>query len=167
MAHIHHFRTLQQVQRLSLQEVRSPQHTVANFAAFCGARRQREAVGLHEMERCCGKRGVVLIHNDPQLEGRLGRIYDRNPLLRRLPAQFQMYLANPNGAANAFYDPLYGLSASYVLDILCPVSDDGFRSGPRWCGQCCPTISKSCASSSPSTPPPSALLPTIWTCCWS
>ena len=128
MAHIHHFRTLDQVQRLSLREVRSPQHTVANFAAFCGARQQREAVGLHEMERCCGKRGVVLIHNDPQLEGRLGRIYDRNPLLRRLPAQFQMYLANPNGSANAFYDPLYGLSASYVLDILCPVSDDGFRS---------------------------------------
>ena len=90
MAHIHHFRTLDQVQRLSLREVRSPQHTVANFAAFCGARQQREAVGLHEMERCCGKRGVVLIHNDPQLEGRLGRIYDRNPLLRRLPAQFQM-----------------------------------------------------------------------------
>ena len=128
MAHIHHFRTLDQVQRLSLQEVRSPQHSVANFAAFCGARQQREAVGLHEMERCCGKRGVVLIHNDPQLEGHLGRIYDRNPLLRRLPAQFQMYLANPNGASNAFYDPLYGLSASYVLDILCPISDDSFRS---------------------------------------
>lgn len=45
MAHIHHFRTLDQVQRLSLREVRSPQHTVANFAAFCGARQQREAVG--------------------------------------------------------------------------------------------------------------------------
>lgn len=128
MAHIHHFRTLDQVQRLSLQEVRSPQHTAVNFAAFCGSRQQREAVGLHEMERCCGKRGVVLIHNDPQLEGRLSRIYDRNPLLRRLPAQFQMYLANPNGSSNAFYDPLYGLSASYVLDVLCPVSDDGFRS---------------------------------------
>ena len=128
MAHIHHFRTLEQVQRRSLQEVRSDRHAAANFAAFCGGRQQREAVGLHEMERCCGKRGVVLIHNDPQLEGHLGRIYDRNPLLRRLPAQFQMYLANPNGAANAFYDPLYGLSASYVLDILCPVSDDGFRS---------------------------------------
>lgn len=40
MAHIHHFRTLDQVQRLSLREVRSPQHTVANFAAFCGARQQ-------------------------------------------------------------------------------------------------------------------------------
>ena len=38
MAHIHHFRTLDQVQRLSLREVRSPQHTVANFAAFRGAR---------------------------------------------------------------------------------------------------------------------------------
>ena len=67
MAHIHHFRTLEQVQRRSLQEVRSDRHAAANFAAFCGGRQQREAVGLHEMERCCGKRGVVLIHNDPQL----------------------------------------------------------------------------------------------------
>lgn len=128
MAHINHFRAIDQVQRLSLQDVRSPRHAVANFAAFCGTRQQREAIGLHEMERCCGQRGVVLIHNDPQLEGRLGRIYDRNPLLRRLPAQFQMYLANPNGARHAFYDPLYGLSASYVLDAICPVREDGFRS---------------------------------------
>ena len=40
----------------------------------------------------------------------------------------QFKCINPNGSANAFYDPLYGLSASYVLDILYPVSDDGFRS---------------------------------------
>lgn len=128
MAHINHFRTLDQIPRRSLQEVRSDRHAVANFAAFCGTRRQREAIGLHEMERCCGQRGVVLVHNDPQLEGQLDRIYDRNPLLRRLPAQFQMYLANANGAAQAFYDPLYGLDASDVLDALCPVREDGFRS---------------------------------------
>ena len=38
MAHIHHFRTLEQVQRRSLQEVRSDRHAAANFAAFCGGR---------------------------------------------------------------------------------------------------------------------------------
>lgn len=127
MAHINHTRTLRQARRMSVQDVFHGQNTNASFGAFCGAKAQRDAIGLSAMEPCCGQKGIVFIHNDPLLEGQLGRIYDRNPLLRRLPAQFQMYLSHHNGAF--YYDPLYGLSASATLDAICPlVSEDGFRS---------------------------------------
>lgn len=127
MAHINHTRTLRQTRRMSVQEVFHRRNTNASFGAFCGAKAQRDAIGLSAMELCCGQKGVVFVHNDPMLEGQLGRIYDRNPLLRRLPAQFQMYLTHHNGTF--FYDPLYGLSANATLDAITPLaSEDGFRS---------------------------------------
>ncbi len=126
MAHINHIRNVSRAHRMSLGSTVSGGAAVS-FGAFCGTAEQRAAVGLHEIGRCCGRKGVVLVHNDPAFEAQLGRIYQMFPDVRRAHPSFQMYLANRRG--ELYYDPLYGLPERAVLDaIVPPAGDSGFFS---------------------------------------
>ncbi len=129
MAHINYYRNINHIGRMTIQEAIQPGYSNISFGAFEGTKRQRNMIGLHQISRCIGNRAVILIHNDPDFEASLSRIFDFNPLLRR-SGSFNMYLANQHGALNSYYDPLYGLSAGNVLDAAAP-SDEGGRNVPE------------------------------------
>lgn len=124
MAHINHIRTLDHVSRMSLQD------TIAygnySFAAFCGSDYQRNQVAINAISNFCGNMGVVLIHNNPLLESMLSDIYYMSPALAN-DSSFQMILANPvneMGSIEAYYDPLYGLTDTEILDVIAPLQND-------------------------------------------
>ncbi|MCD7750031.1 MAG: hypothetical protein LUH42_08270 [Oscillospiraceae bacterium] len=124
MAHINHTRNVAQARTLRMSEVIPATPSNDSFGVFCGSAFQRNTVGLREIGRCCGSKGVVLVHNDRAFEERLGLIYQRFPQLRANFPRFQMFLANPVGNADFYYDPLYGLPASSVLDAIAPPAQD-------------------------------------------
>ena len=121
MAHINHIRMVDQLRRLSIRDAIDPRY-LKSFAAFCGSRYQRNQVGIHEMSAFCGNMGIVLLHNDLQIEADLFQLQES---LGNISPDFQMYLANPldsYGGITSFYDPFYGLSESAILDALVPPS---------------------------------------------
>lgn len=124
MAHINHYRQVNNIQRLSIHEAISPRSTNDSFGAFGGYKNQRDIIGLYEISRNIGSKGIALIHNDPNFESRLSELYTINPAVFQRRATLQMYLANSNGSQNSFYDPLYGLSSSDVLDVIAPIPHD-------------------------------------------
>lgn len=124
MAHINHYRQVNNIQRLSIHEAISPRSSNDSFGAFGGYKNQRDLIGLYEISRNIGSKGIVLIHNDPNFESRLSELYTINPSIHQRRVAPQMYLANSNGSQNSFYDPLYGLSSSDVLDVIAPIPQD-------------------------------------------
>ena len=124
MAHNNHYRQVNNIQRLSIHEAISPRSSNDSFGAFGGYKNQRDLIGLYEISRNIGSKGIVLIHNDPNFESRLSELYTINPSIRQRRVAPQMYLANSNGSQNSFYDPLYGLSSSDVLDVIAPIPPD-------------------------------------------
>lgn len=124
MAHINHYRQVNNIQRLSIHEAISPRSSSDSFGAFGGHKYQRDLIGLHIISRNIGSKGIVLIHNDPNFESRLSEIYTINPTIRHKSSAPKMFLANSHGNQNSFYDPLYGLSSSDVLDAIAPIPHD-------------------------------------------
>lgn len=124
MAHINHYRQVNNIQRLSIHKAISPRSSNDSFGAFGGYKNQRDLIGLYEISRNIGSKGIVLIHNDPNFESRLSELYTISPSIRQRRVAPQMYLANSNGSQNSFYDPLYGLSSSDVLDVIAPIPPD-------------------------------------------
>lgn len=124
MAHINHYRQVNNIQRLSVHEAISPRSSNDSFGAFGGYKNQRDLIGLYEISRNIGSKGIVLIHNDSNFESRLSELYTINPAIRQRRVAPQMYLANSHGSQNSFYDPLYGLSSNDVLDVIAPIPHD-------------------------------------------
>ena len=124
MAHINYFRNINHIQRQSIREAIPQGYFNTSFAAFGGTKNQRDLVGLYEISRVIGHKGIVLVHNDPDFESRLGQIYEIDPSIQRRTNSPTMYLANTTGSQNSFYDPLYGLSASNILDAIAPIPSD-------------------------------------------
>lgn len=119
MAHLNYIRGIDYQNNISLPQFLPAIFTNNSFSAFCGTSWQRSQIGLFAMGRCCARRGVILLHNTPQLENTLNRIYDFYPNLRTSQG-FSMYLANPNGTPTSYYDPLYGLSEEEILNCILP-----------------------------------------------
>lgn len=124
MAHINYFRNINHIQRQSIGEAIPQGYFNTSFAAFGGTKGQRDLVGLYEISRVIGHKGIILVHNDPDFESRLGHIYEIDPSIQRRTNLPTMYLANTNGSQDSFYDPLYGLSASNILDTIAPIPSD-------------------------------------------
>lgn len=124
MAHINYFRNITHIPRQSIGEAIPLGYFNTSFAAFGGIKNQRDLIGLYEISRVIGHKGIVLIHNDPDFESRLGYIYEIDPSIQRRTNASAMYLANANGSQNSFYDPLYGLSESNILDAIAPIPSD-------------------------------------------
>lgn len=124
MAHINHFRNINHVSRLSIRQAIPPVYSNTSFGAFCGTKEQRNMIGLHEISRCIGNKGIVIIHNDPNFESNLGRIYEINTQYRSNTNNCQLYLANQYGSVNSYYDPLYGLTEGSILDSIAPIPAD-------------------------------------------
>lgn len=118
MAHINYIRRIGHLRRLSVRSAVAAS-TGGSFAAFCGTNQQRTLVGLYEIRRFCGSMGVVLLHNDLQLEEHLGQLY---AIESNAGTGFRIFLANQAGfqGMDSFYDPLYGFSDSAILDLLVP-----------------------------------------------
>lgn len=126
MAHINHIRRVDQISRLTLRDAINLSYN-KSFAAFCGSRYQRNQIGIYEMSSFCGNMGIVLLHNDPQIEVDLRQIYKLNPSLTNTQNSFQMFIANQAdtyGNIKSFYDPFYGLGESAILDALAPIRSD-------------------------------------------
>lgn len=125
MAHINYFRNIHHIPRQSIREAIPQGYFNTSFAAFGGTKNQRDLVGLYQISRVIGHKGIVLIHNDPDFASRLGYVYEIDPSIQRRTNVPTMYLANTNGSQNSFYDPFYGLSASNILDAIAPLPSDG------------------------------------------
>ena len=124
MAHINHIRTLDHISRMNLSDTISYGNN--SFAAFCGSNYQRNQLALNTIAKYCGNIGIVLLHNNPQFELLLGNMYSLAPSLAD-NRSFQMFLANrvnEYGRLDSFYDALYGLSDTEVLDVIAPLPSD-------------------------------------------
>lgn len=121
MVHINHYRRTNNIQHLSIHEAIPSRASNDSFAAFGGNKSQRDLIGLHNISRNIGSKGIVLVHNDPDFESKLSQLYTINPTFHQRNPVPQMFLANSHGSQNSFYDPLYGLSSSDVLDVITPI----------------------------------------------
>lgn len=121
MAHINHIRNIDHLARLSIGDVINNSYP-NSFGAFCGRQTQRNLVGLYKISRVFGRIGIIILHNDPLFESQLSQIYELNPSLRigNSPHMFIANSVNPTGTITSYYDPLYGLTQSGILDILAP-----------------------------------------------
>lgn len=121
MAHINHIRNIDHLNRLTIGDVINSSYP-NSFAAFCGGQAQRNLIGLHKIGRVFGRIGIIILHNDPLFESQLGLIYELNPSLGTSGSP-RMFIANQvdsTGTIVSYYDPLYGLNQSGILDILTP-----------------------------------------------
>lgn len=124
MAHINHIRNIDHRSKMAVGD--AIQGHDYSFAAFCGTAYQRNILAVNAISHFCGNMGVILLHNNPHLVNELTEIYSLRPELAQDSA-FQMPLANnidSSGKLNTFYDPLYGLTDTEVLDVLSPMSSD-------------------------------------------
>ena len=124
MAHINHIRTIDHQSRMSLQDTLYQGYY--SFGVFCGSNYRREQIALNTISNFCGNMGIVLLHNSPQFEFLLGNIYSIRPSLSGTK-DFNMLLANrvnETGNIDTYYDPLYGLTETEILDVIVPVSSD-------------------------------------------
>lgn len=121
MAHINHIRNIDHLARLSIGDVINNSYP-NSFGAFCGRQAQRNLVGLHKISRVVGKIGIIILHNDPHFENQLSQIYELNPSLgaNNSPRMFIANQVDSTGTIISYYDPLYGLTQSAVLDVLAP-----------------------------------------------
>ncbi|MCR4642142.1 MAG: hypothetical protein K5697_08955 [Lachnospiraceae bacterium] len=118
MAHINTFRNLDHRKKMHVKDAFSSS-LPCSFGAFCGRLNQRNTIGLYELSRVVGSMGAVILHNDPQFELQLRETRNIHPqayLGNNLP----IFLARSPETKEAFYDPLYGLSKSSVLEVLAP-----------------------------------------------
>ena len=121
MAHINHIRNIDHLARLSILDVID--HSYLNsFGAFCGRQSQRNMIALHKISRIFGRIGIIILHNDPLFENQLSQIYELNPSLStgNAPSMFIANQVDSTGSIISYYDPLYGLTQSAVLDVLAP-----------------------------------------------
>lgn len=121
MAHINHIRNIDHLARLSIGDVINNSYP-NSFGAFCGRQAQRNLIGLHKISRVFGRIGIIILHNDPLFESQLSQIYELNPSFRAGNSP-RMFIANSIDSAGtiiSYYDPLYGLTQSGILDILAP-----------------------------------------------
>ena len=82
-----------------------------NFAMFCGTFEQRLTVALHAASRYLGEVGIVVLHDASGLNAKLFSLCDSNS------GTNVQFLAD----TGKVYDPLYGLSANAILDLLAPM----------------------------------------------
>lgn len=120
MAHVNFARFATQRRELRLDDVMPVRGGASSFAAFCGTAEQRRGVAMRGIRRSCGRMGILVLQNDPQLASAVGSLRDElgggavgNPI-------FRVYSMNPAGSMEHYYDPLYGLSAPAALDALMP-----------------------------------------------
>ena len=121
MAHINHKRNIDHLARLSIGDVINNSNP-NSFGAFCGRHSQRNLIALHKISRIFGRIGIIILHNDPLFERQLNQVYELNPSLRTGNSS-RMFIANlvdSTGTRTSYYDPLYGLTQSGILDILAP-----------------------------------------------
>lgn len=121
MAHINYTRNAAFVSRRSVEEIFPDSNWAASFAVFCGEPQQRHAAGMQAIRRCCGHVGVVVLQNDPRFAALLGGL--RRSLAGSgtpVPAGFRTYSVNPYNIAEHYYDPLYGMDRSAILDAVIP-----------------------------------------------
>lgn len=121
MAHINHIRNINHLARLAIADVINNSYP-NSFGAFCGRQAQRNLVGLHKISRVFGRIGIIILHNNPLFESQLGQIYELNHSLSEKNSP-HMFIANQVDSSKkiiSYYDPLYGLTQSAVLDILSP-----------------------------------------------
>jgi hypothetical protein len=126
MLHINHIRNIQYFSSLTVDDVIN--NNIPNsFGTFCGSKSQRNRIGLHKISRVFGNIGIIILHNDSIFEHQLSHIYKLNPNLstNNSPHMFIANQINPTGEITSYYDPLYGLTESYVLDVLAPQINSG------------------------------------------
>lgn len=120
MAHINHIRNIDHLAILTIGDVINNSYP-NSFGAFCGRKAQRNLIGLHKISQVFGRIGIIILHNDPLFENQLSQIYELNSSLD-IDNSPRMFIANQvdsNGIIS-YYDPLYGLTQSAVLDVLAP-----------------------------------------------
>lgn len=120
MAHVNFSRFASQRRELRLDDVLPQNGGVSSFAAFCGTADQRRRVAFRGIRRSCGRMGIVVLQNDPQLAAAVGSLRDELGGSVGLNPAFRTFSMNPAGSAEHYYDPLYGLSAAAALDALVP-----------------------------------------------
>ena len=88
--------------------------SVSNFAALCGTAQQRYAVAAQAIARAYGRCGIVILHDDPTFDSFL---YNLSQLL---PSGQHFNFINQRT-----YDPLYGMDAESIQNLLIPAQHDG------------------------------------------
>lgn len=120
MAHINHSRDIVTMRSMPLSEALSGARILQSVAAFGGTSRQRRESALYTIRRFCSHMGVIVLQNDQQLANQLGLLGRQRTELAIANPNFRTYNENPAGSPVHYYDPLYGLSASGVLDAIIP-----------------------------------------------
>ena len=120
MAHVNYARFATQRRELRLDDVLPQAGGASGFAAFCGTAEQRRHVALRGIRRACGRMGVVVLQNDPQLAAEVGSLRDELGGAVAGNPGFRTYSMNPAGSFEHYYDPLYGVSVAAALDTLVP-----------------------------------------------
>ena len=91
-----------------------------HLAVFGGNNDQRTYTVLQSIARCCGKVGIVVIHDNLDMEYQLSRIGDRYEGI--LPRDTPVCFVN---SRNLLYEPLYGMSINRAVETIYPqVSKD-------------------------------------------
>ena len=111
MAHISYTRQVQFAHRTSIGEIVPANLELNNFAIFCGHPQQRVALATHAISRYAGRIGVVVIHDDNMIVNQISQL----PRLLNNP---DLQVRSDRGKV---YDPLYGMSASAIVDLLAPM----------------------------------------------
>ncbi len=124
MGHILHSRSLIRYGRYSVDEAFPEGFINISFAAFCGSSSQRNAVAVTGIRRCVGRKGIVLIHNDPNLIANLAGLTGGERRLTDGRNSFRILLPNSTGSSNSYYDALYGLPATNVVDAIAPLPEN-------------------------------------------
>jgi hypothetical protein len=110
MAHITVTRQVDLIRRSNYQDLLPPDLELNNFAVFGGQPQMRMDLAAHALSRYAGRVGIVVIHNSSTFVNGL----------RQLPAR----LGNPRLMVQTDqgrrYDPLYGMSANAIVDLLVP-----------------------------------------------
>ncbi len=110
MAHIPYTRQAIISHRATLQSVIPQNLELNNFAIFCGTLQQRLHTAVHSISRYVGELGIVVIHDTNGLNARLSGLSSAN-------GQNVQFRAD----TGKVYDPLYGLSADAIVNLLAPM----------------------------------------------
>lgn len=95
----------------------------SNFAAFCGTQEQRRQTLLQAVSRYCGRCGIVVLHDDPQLETMLSALPQQLAAAGSAAQNFQIHTLQRKN-----YDPLYGLDEDAVVNLLLPCDENTYPS---------------------------------------
>lgn len=88
----------------------------SNFAAFCGTQDQRRQTLLQAVSRYCGRCGIVVLHDDPQLETMLSALPQQLAAAGGAPQNFQVHTLQRKN-----YDPLSVWTKMRWSICCCPV----------------------------------------------